>query len=56
MRHYDYERLFAALGYKFINNEALDMAPMPTWISPEFDKSKSSMCARKGIFLLQNAD
>lgn len=55
MRHYDYERIFAALGYKFIKNEALDMAPMPTWISPEFDKSKSSMCARKGIFLLQNA-
>jgi len=55
LRHHDYERIFRGLGYRFIRNEALDVAEMPLRISSHFDRSEPSLCARRGIFLLQNS-
>jgi SAM-dependent methyltransferase len=54
LRHYDYVRIFAELGYKCIKSETTDIAPSPTRISREFDITEPSLCALRGIFLLQN--
>jgi hypothetical protein len=55
LRHHDYELIFRELGFRFIRNEALDMAQMPRRIASHFDRSEPSLCAQRGIFLLQNA-
>jgi SAM-dependent methyltransferase len=55
LRHHDYELIFRGLGYRLIRNEALDMAEMPRRISSHFDQSEPSLCAQRGIFLLQNS-
>jgi len=54
MRHHDYLRLFRSLNFKIIKAEGVDAAPRPPLISDEFDRKEPSLCALKGIFLLQN--
>jgi SAM-dependent methyltransferase len=55
LRHYDYARLFTGLGYLCLRSEAIDIAPPPTRIAHEFQKSEPSLCALRGVFLLENA-
>jgi SAM-dependent methyltransferase len=55
LRHYDYARLFAALGYLCLRSEAADIAPLPTQIAHEFRQTEPSLCALRGLFLLENA-
>lgn len=54
LRHYDYEEMFLALGYRCILSEATNYASPPSTISDEFDKSQPTLCSQRGIFLLQN--
>ena len=54
LRHYDYARMFAALGFRTLKKEAVDFVPLPVRIAPEFDPSEPSLSALRGIFLLQN--
>jgi Methyltransferase domain len=54
LRHSDYVRLFRSLDLRIVKAEAVDMAPLPAQVSCEFDRNEASLCARKGIFLLQN--
>jgi len=54
LRHYDYARLFGALGLRLVKMEATDIAQLPTRIASEFDQSEPSLRAQRGVFLLQN--
>jgi SAM-dependent methyltransferase len=54
LRHYDYARIFAALGFTCIHEEALATAPGPPRIAKEFNRDDPSLCATRGTFLLQN--
>jgi SAM-dependent methyltransferase len=56
LRHYDYARIFEAMGYQCLRSEDSNIAPPPTWISPEFDQSEPSLCALSGVFLLRNPE
>jgi SAM-dependent methyltransferase len=55
LRHYDYARIFDALGYHCLKNEAADTVPLPGEIADEFRSSDPSLCALRGVFLLENA-
>jgi hypothetical protein len=43
------------LGYQCLISEAVDSAPLPTQIAQEFRKSEPSLCALRGVFLLENS-
>ncbi len=53
LRHCDYIKLFTEAGYEIRVSEATDFTPRPPRISNEFDEFDPSLCAGKGIFLLQ---
>jgi len=55
LRHYDYARIFEALGYHCLVSEAADSVPPPSEIAHEFCRSDPSLCALRGVFLLENA-
>ncbi|MFZ1086553.1 MAG: methyltransferase domain-containing protein [Terracidiphilus sp.] len=54
LRHYDFERIFKSLGYKVVKNDTLDYYPRPERISSEFESDEPTLCAQRGVFLLQN--
>ncbi len=53
LRHYSYCNIFDALKFKVLRSDAYDFAQPPAKLSPEFERENPTLCATRGIFLLQ---
>lgn len=53
LRHYDYEELFAELGFELLRHEALNKVPLPAAIANVFRTGDPSLPYASGCFLLK---
>jgi hypothetical protein len=53
LRHYDYEEIFAGLGFEILRNEPLNSVELPSIVSEDFRSDSPTISCTKGIFLLK---
>lgn len=53
LRHYDYEEMFADLGFELVRHEALNKVPLPAAIANMFRTGDPSLPYATGCFLLK---
>lgn len=54
LRHSDYLTIFQELGFRILKSDPADFMPRPETIAAEFDCNDVTLCATRGVFLLQN--